>query len=66
MLATLLSSFTDRFHFLAPAGIDPWQEITVAKQIEYQDALVEAAWALGSAIEAISSLPKFERLVYFI
>ena len=66
MSATLLSSFTDCFHLLALAGIDPWEEITVAQQIEYQDALVEAAWALGSAIEAISSLPKFERLMYFI
>ena len=48
------------------AGIDPWQEITVTKQIEYRDARVEATWPLGSAIEAISSLPKFERLMYFI
>ncbi|KAL1314431.1 nucleoside-triphosphatase-like [Arachis ipaensis] len=47
-------------------GIHPWQEITVAKQIEYEDASVDATWPLGSAIEAISSLPKFERLMYFI
>ncbi|XP_020209926.1 nucleoside-triphosphatase-like, partial [Cajanus cajan] len=47
-------------------GLDPLQEITVALEIEYQDAVVEAAWPLGTAIEAISSLPKFERLMYFI
>ncbi|RDX63173.1 hypothetical protein CR513_58430 [Mucuna pruriens] len=47
-------------------GLDPWQEITVALEIEYQDALVEAAWPLGTAIEAISALPKFNRLMYFI
>ncbi|XP_027349653.1 nucleoside-triphosphatase-like [Abrus precatorius] len=47
-------------------GLDPLQEITVAIQIEYQNSLVETAWPLGTAIEAISSLPKFERLMYFI
>lgn len=47
-------------------GLDPLQEITVAIGIEYEDAVVETAWPLGTAIEAISSLPKFERLMYFI
>ncbi|XP_058737691.1 nucleoside-triphosphatase-like [Vicia villosa] len=46
-------------------GLSPLQEITVGKQIEYEDAVVEAAWPLGNAVEAISSLPKFERLMYF-
>ncbi|WVZ08321.1 hypothetical protein V8G54_021667 [Vigna mungo] len=42
------------------------QEITVAEGIEYQNSIVETAWPLGTAIEAISSLPKFNRLMYFI
>lgn len=48
------------------AGLDPLQEITSGKEIEYQDAVLEAAWPLGNAVEAISSLPKFERLMYFV
>lgn len=43
--------------FVDGFGLDPLQDITVANQIEYQDALVDAAWPLGNAIEAVSSLP---------
>nr|GEU92735.1 apyrase 2-like [Tanacetum cinerariifolium] len=36
----------------------PWQQITLVKKVEYQNSLVEAAWPLGSAIEAVSAVKR--------
>ncbi|KAK9042181.1 hypothetical protein V6N11_017260 [Hibiscus sabdariffa] len=36
-------------------GLDLYQDVTLVKKVEYHNSFVEAAWPLGSAIEAVSS-----------
>ncbi|KAL0442288.1 UNVERIFIED_CONTAM: Apyrase [Sesamum latifolium] len=37
-------------------GVDPLQEITVLKEVNYKGSLIGAAWPLGCAVELVSSL----------
>lgn len=36
-------------------GLNPFKKITISDKVEYNGTLIEAAWALGSAIDVISS-----------
>nr|GMD91009.1 apyrase 2-like [Ipomoea batatas] len=54
-LPYLCMDLTYEFSLLVDGfGIDPKQYITLVKKVKYQNSLVEAAWPLGSAIEAVS------------
>ncbi|KAK4272290.1 hypothetical protein QN277_020870 [Acacia crassicarpa] len=45
-------------------GLDPWEVVTVVSEIDYEGSSLDASWALGSAIEAVSSLSTFRRLMH--
>ncbi|KAH0719382.1 hypothetical protein KY285_015413 [Solanum tuberosum] len=46
-------------------GIDPIRKITVVHQVNYKNHRVEAAWPLGSAIDAVSSTTS-EKLISYV
>ena len=43
------------WHWFFQTGLHPYQDITVVKKVNYQNSWVEAAWTLGTAVEAVSS-----------
>nr|BAK78980.1 apyrase [Mimosa pudica] len=47
-------------------GLDPWEVVTVVDKIEYEGSQLDASWALGSAIESVSSLSSYRRLMYVV
>lgn len=45
-------------------GLDPFKKVTLVRQINYQNSLIGAAWPLGSAIDAVSSLTNWRMYQY--
>ncbi|KAM0903493.1 hypothetical protein ACQ4PT_018692 [Festuca glaucescens] len=41
-------------------GLEPTKEITVAEKVKYGEYLIEAAWPLGEAIEAVSARTRLQ------
>lgn len=35
-------------------GLDPFEEVTVVKNVDYKGSLIGAAWPLGCAVELLS------------
>ena len=52
------------YYYYFVTGLDPFKKVTLVRQINYQNSLIGAAWPLGSAIDAVSSLTNWRMYQY--